>query len=1157
MSLCPRTLSLLCRIGFALRVCAALLVCAVGVAQEQVPEKQPAATQAEPTQEDPLASVRKRMAEVSADDSIPEEIKEQALDRWRQAEAALLQAQKSRKAAAAFREAITEAPLRTQRLEAERRTLEEQADPAEGIAGEVAQLAADDLSVRITQERAEAASKKREVDELRAAADALSKRDADIGAAKAAASTRRSEAQQALDSGPAEELDALVAEARQARLEAVRIAATEELATLEQETLSQPMRVAEKDAQLLLASEQGRRLEARVAALDGIATQRRAAEAEQTARETKARETAALRKHPLIRRATEENTLLATELQDTTTELNQAKAVRADLATPSNELAESKTYVEGLLDRAGSQGIEAAILRLAHKKTTEALGEARQIQRVWSGKLPNADSRRFEITIQRRGLTNVNAAVAEIEGSAETAAEPMPPLGESGRAELRARLTDRRDLLQSLGGAYDEYLATLRGLDDDRATMVALATDFRAVLDEWLLWVPDTTPFDVRTLPHGIAWLTQSEGWAAVSEVLVADLRRYSVGAGLFLLLWIATLALRPWLRRRLAAISERTRRIDDDNIVLTLRALCVLFVLAAAIPAIPWVVGWRLMAYEPSAGEAQAGFVESMGAGLMSLGLLALFLGFFRRLLAKGGVGEVHLRWRRDVLDVLLLHLRWTGPVLLLCVFVIDLAAAQQDSKTPDLVLSSGLGRLALIVALLAMAAYLQRVLRPRGAVVGPALRARPNGWAARLRWLWYPAIVGTLLALAGWAAAGYHFTALQLSDNLLTTICVLLAIILVRALLRRWFLIEQRRLAVERFRKQREEARQAAEAGDKQGEASPMPDDFEVGISTINEQGRTLVRTLSGMAGLLGLWFVWVDFLPALGFLENVELWTTGGADGERLPVTLEHGALSVIALIITWSAARNLPGVLEIVILKYLPFEASVRYAITTISRYVLTVLGIIVAFNLLGFVWSEVQWLVAAFSVGLGFGLQEIIANFVCGLILLFERPIRVGDWVRIGQIEGTVSRIRIRATTITDWDRMDLIIPNKELITGQVQNWSLSSSINRMIVNVGVAYGSDTEVARRLLLKVAHDHPDVLEDPAPIATLSSFGDSTLDFALRIYMGDFNNRLGVRHDIHTAIDKAFKEAGIEIAFPQLDLHVKSSDTPVTPPEYGPAG
>jgi potassium efflux system protein len=181
------------------------------------------------------------------------------------------------------------------------------------------------------------------------------------------------------------------------------------------------------------------------------------------------------------------------------------------------------------------------------------------------------------------------------------------------------------------------------------------------------------------------------------------------------------------------------------------------------------------------------------------------------------------------------------------------------------------------------------------------------------------------------------------------------------------------------------------------------------------------------------------------------------------------------------------------------------------------------------------------LVAALSVGLGFGLQEIVANFVSGIILLFEQPIRVGDIVTVDGTTGTVSKIRIRATTIVNYDRQELVIPNKTFITGQLINWTLSDTVNRVLITVGVSYGSDTRQAMELIRQAAHEQTNVLDDPAPIITFEAFGDNSLTLNLRAYLGDLDRRLATITELHQAILDKFREADIEISFPQRDVHL----------------
>jgi potassium efflux system protein len=216
---------------------------------------------------------------------------------------------------------------------------------------------------------------------------------------------------------------------------------------------------------------------------------------------------------------------------------------------------------------------------------------------------------------------------------------------------------------------------------------------------------------------------------------------------------------------------------------------------------------------------------------------------------------------------------------------------------------------------------------------------------------------------------------------------------------------------------------------------------------------------------------------------------------------------------------------------------------RYAINTLVRYVVVTVGVIAVLNIVGWDWSQIQWLVAALSVGLGFGLQEIVANFVSGLVILFERPVRVGDTVTVGQLTGKVSRVRIRATTITDWDRKEIIVPNKAFITEQVINWTLSDPITRIVIPVGIAYGSDFNLAHQVMQKTLRALPLVLDEPEPKVYFVGFGDSSLNFNLYVFSRELDDRLPLTHAVHAEILAALRENGIEIPFPQRDLHVRS--------------
>ena len=252
--------------------------------------------------------------------------------------------------------------------------------------------------------------------------------------------------------------------------------------------------------------------------------------------------------------------------------------------------------------------------------------------------------------------------------------------------------------------------------------------------------------------------------------------------------------------------------------------------------------------------------------------------------------------------------------------------------------------------------------------------------------------------------------------------------------------------------------------------------------------------------LLAVLGLAGIWGDFIPALRVLDDIDLWNKIAlVDGaERVvPVTLADLLLAAIIGIGGYILAANLPSLIDIILLKHGSASAGSRYTVETLTRYSIVAFAVVLMLRPLGANASQLGWAAAALGVGIGFGLQEIVANFICGLILLFERPVRVGDVITVGDASGTVSKIRIRATTLRDWEQKELVIPNKELITGRLLNWTLSDEMTRLFISVGVAYGSDVDRAMALIMEVAEQNDRILADPGAQSALRGVRRQQLD------------------------------------------------------------
>ena len=222
-----------------------------------------------------------------------------------------------------------------------------------------------------------------------------------------------------------------------------------------------------------------------------------------------------------------------------------------------------------------------------------------------------------------------------------------------------------------------------------------------------------------------------------------------------------------------------------------------------------------------------------------------------------------------------------------------------------------------------------------------------------------------------------------------------------------------------------------------------------------------------------------------------------------------------------------------------------EPGVGLSISRLIQYILILVGFLLALTVLGFTLTNLTILGGAIGVGIGFGLQAIVNNFASGIILLFERPIRVGDMIQLVDLPCQVKKIGLRSTVVTSRDDADIVIPNSDLITNQVTNWTLSERRMRLRIPVGVAYGSDVPLVMRILKEVAESNLSVLSDPAPSVLFLNFGDSSLDFELRIWIKDFLDRKRIQSELNHAIESRFRSEGIEIPFPQRDLHVRSVD------------
>ena len=536
----------------------------------------------------------------------------------------------------------------------------------------------------------------------------------------------------------------------------------------------------------------------------------------------------------------------------------------------------------------------------------------------------------------------------------------------------------------------------------------------------------------------------------------------------------------------------------------------------------------------------------ESLLAAALSESLIRVSYFYFgleilRYLVHEHGLARKHFRWFESSLQPLRRNLlileKIFIPAVTIGVLSSQMLRSEGDSAFVLVMMIIAQGSLAVFFARMPnfMEGKLDNLLATKG-------KQKPALWGKLIRRLLI--VVPCLLIVS--MVLGYTATAIHFLVLLLLTIALFVCLLLIHEIGLRWLKMLRLRLIKAEREAALAAAAERASGNDEEPEKHAEEPD-EADPDALDDDGRKLLTVLLGLGAVFGVWAVWVDVIPALGIFNSIELWTQVGViDGQevRIPVTLADIGIAILVGFVGYVAIGRVPGLLEFTLRRTMELPAGTVYAVSTLFRYGLIMAVILAVLSLLGGSWSQIQWAVAALSVGIGFGLQEIVANFICGLILLFEQPIRVGDTVTVGDSTGIVTKIRMRATTIRDWDRRELLVPNKEFITGRLLNWSLSDQTSRFVIILGVAYGSNLKLAMELALEAANEHPDVLSEPAPFITFDEFGDNALQLVLRCFMDSVENRLTTSSHVRMAINDKYIEAGISVSFPQRDVHLDTS-------------
>lgn len=737
----------------------------------------------------------------------------------------------------------------------------------------------------------------------------------------------------------------------------------------------------------------------------------------------------------------------------------------------------------------------------------------------------------FDITQKRNELYDLDAYIAKVEsdeGEKFTHAE---------KTQLVNLLTERRKMASDLIKSLNNQLNLAISLELTQQQITQISDQIQSKLEQQSFWVKSNNPINLdwfAELPR--AFMAQVDGivkkiglptnYSNLPYLLVYCLGLFVVGGAIF--------KFKDRIKQRLSKINGEINRLKYDNQWNTPQALLLTAFLTLSgtlwFLAICQMLGFFFMKNPTEFWDWS-----------FSMAGYWWFFTFWLSLFRPNGIFVRHFEFSQQS------AVRFQSVIKRIVVAVVLLLNTSVFSNVTDYGLANDvIGQVNTIVSLL----FCIIIIAPRFKNVLRSYedeKKSHNHIIVKIVQFGLQIIpVGLVLLVA----LGYYYTALNLIQHLINSYIAWCVWWLIRQVIYRGITVSSRRLAHRRL----EEKLRQKQAGFNDGSTSDdvvVLNEKEEGLA-LNEVRSQLLRfaDLFIWTALIGIfYYVWSDLVTVASYLREVTLWqqtTTTEAGTVMESITLFNLLVALVIVGITYVLVRNISGILEVLIFSRVKLSQGTPYTITTLLTYVLVAVGGAWAFATLGMSWSKLQWLFAALSVGLGFGMQEIFANFVSGIILLFERPIRVGDTVTINGVSGTVAKIRIRAITLIDFDRKEVIVPNKSFVTGQVINWALSNTMTRLVINVGVAYGSNLELVKKLLLQAANEQTTVLKDPEPRAYFLSFGASTLDHELRVYVAQLAERTNTIDALNRRINELFAENNIDIAFNQLDVFIKNNDT-----------
>ncbi|WP_392563811.1 miniconductance mechanosensitive channel MscM [Orbus wheelerorum] len=705
-------------------------------------------------------------------------------------------------------------------------------------------------------------------------------------------------------------------------------------------------------------------------------------------------------------------------------------------------------------------------------------------------------------------------------------------------------IREQNELLKTLISGCDTIILELTKLKIANRQLISAIDDVDDAAHRYFFWVADVNPVnlaypvelakDMAVVFFSIDSLSQL--YSAMTEMVETPLTLLLLIFSLVLV--ITHFKSKTKYHQYLENTTSRIGKVTQDSFSITVRVVVYSLIMALPIPILWGIIGYALQ------GDWDYPVAVALGYGINAAAPILWVFMISAQFAAPNGLFITHFGWPENRVRSAMKYYQlsvWVVIPLVMLLMSFDQYNNRQFAAT--------IGRFCFILLCFALVFMTNSIHRAR---VPLYIDKRSSGDNLLSRILWVILLSAPWVAIAA-ACLGYLSTAQVLLGRLEASVIIWLGLLVIYFMIRRWMWIQKRRIEFERAKQRRlERLAQRSKAEDEASQnasSNNIADNIEepvIDLDVISAQSLHLVRSIIAMVALISMILLWSELHSAFAFMDNIKLWGTktviSGVEIEQY-ITLSSVFIAILVMTITIQLVKNLPALLELGILQHLDLRPGTGYAISTISKYIILIIGCMIAFSLIGIDWSKIQWLIAALGVGLGFGLQEIFANFISGIIMLFEKPVRIGDTVTIRELTGTITKINTRATTIVDWDRKEIVMPNKAFVTEQLVNWSLSDAITRIVLTIPATIDADSELVMDILKRVAKNCQYVLDDPEPQVYLVDIQEGIQLYEIRLFASEMSYRMPLRSEIQQMIIEEYRQHGLKLPFPPLQTNLEA--------------